>query len=99
MGVYQGERTLVKENKLLASFILSGIPPAPLGVPEIIVKFHIDKDGILTVTAKEKGGSSKKIQVDRSKYHLSSEVINKLIKEAKKFENKDKKKKKKKKKS
>jgi len=87
--VYQGERTLVKENKLLASFTLSGIPPAPLGVPEIIVKFHIDKDGILTVTAKEKSGSSKKIQVDRSKYHLSSEVINKLIKEAKKFEDED----------
>ena len=87
--VYQGERKLVKENKLLGSFELSGIPPAPLGVQEITVRFHIDKDGILTVTANEKSGGSGKIQVDRSKYHLSNDVINKMIKEAKKFEDED----------
>ena len=87
--VFQGERMLVKNNKLLASFELKGIPPAPSGVPEIEVTFRIDNDGILTVTAEGEKGISGKIQVDRSKYHLSNEVINKLIKEAKKFEAED----------
>jgi len=87
--VFQGERKLVKNNKLLASFELKGIPPAPSGVPDIEVTFHIDNDGILTVTAEGEKGISGKIQVDRSKYHLSNEVINKLIKEAKKFEAED----------
>ena len=88
--VFQGERKLVKENKLLASFDLKGIKPAPRGTPEIKVKFHIDKDGILTVTARdENSGSSGKIQVERSSYHLSDEVIKKMIKEAKKFDEED----------
>ena len=90
VNVFQGERKLVKENKLLASFKLNGIKPAPVGDPEIKVKFHIDKDGILTVTASdENSGSRGKIQDDRSKYHLSDEVIKKLIKEAKQFEEED----------
>ena len=88
--VFQGEIKLIKENKLLASFTLKGIKPAPLGTPEIKVKFHIDKDGILTVSAKEeRSGSSAKITVDRSSYHLSNEVIKRMIKDAKKFEEED----------
>eukprot|EP00092_Neocalanus_flemingeri_P032673 GFUD01035538.1.p1 GENE.GFUD01035538.1~~GFUD01035538.1.p1 ORF type:complete len:653 (+),score=177.79 GFUD01035538.1:72-2030(+) len=88
--VFQGERKLVKENKLLASFELTGIKPAPLGTPEIKVKFHVDKDGILTVTARdENSGNSGKIQVDKSNYHLSDNVIKKMIKDAKKFEEED----------
>ena len=60
VNVFQGERKLEKENKLLASFKLNGIRPAPVGVPEIKVKFHIDKDGILTFTASDENSGRRR---------------------------------------
>ena len=59
INVYQGEREFVRDNKSLGSFRLDGIPPAPRGVPQIEVKFDIDANGILSVTAVDKGTGKK----------------------------------------
>jgi heat shock protein 5 len=59
IGVFEGERTLVKDNHLLGKFDLSGIPPAARGVPHIEVTFEIDENSIMTVTAHEKGTGKK----------------------------------------
>ncbi len=59
MNVYHGEREFVRDNKYLGSFCLDGIPPAPHGVPQIEVKFDIDANGILSVTAVDKGTGKK----------------------------------------
>ena len=91
--VLQGERPLAKDNKSLGKFYLTGIPPAPRGVPKIEVCFDIDVDGILHVTAKDLGtGKEQSIRVQASS-GLTQEEIERMIKEAQLHEEEDKKKK------
>jgi molecular chaperone DnaK len=90
--VLQGERAMAKDNKTLGRFQLVGIPPAPRGVPQIEVTFDIDANGIVHVTAKDKGtGKSQKISIVASQ-KLSEEEIERMKKEAEKFAEADKKK-------
>ncbi len=92
INVVQGERKMASDNRSLGKFILDGIPPAPRGVPKIEVTFEIDANGILQVTAKDKGtGKSQNITIKDSTA-LSDEEIEKMKKEAEKFAEKDKKK-------
>ena len=64
IGVYEGERQFTKDNNLLGKFDLTGIPPAPRGVPKILVEFDMDANGILTVSAKDEStGKSEKITI------------------------------------
>ena len=80
--VYQGERHMARDNKLLGQFRLEGIDPAPRGVPQVEVKFDIDANGILTVTAKDKKtGQEKNITIQGSS-GLSKEEIEKAVQEA-----------------
>jgi len=80
--VLQGERPMAKDNKSLGRFTLTGIPPAPRGVPQIEVCFDIDVDGILHVTAKDKAtGKEQSIKIQASG-GLSKEDIEKMVKEA-----------------
>ncbi|MCD6520251.1 MAG: molecular chaperone DnaK [Anaerolineae bacterium] len=82
INVYQGERPMARDNKLLGTFILDGIPPAPRGVPQIEVTFDIDADGILHVSAKDKAtGREQKITIEASS-GLTKEEIERMIKEA-----------------
>ena len=75
MNVYHGEREFVRDNKYLGSFCLDGIPPAPRGVPQIEVKFDIDANGILSVTAVDKGtGKKQDITITGASTLLSDEV-------------------------
>merc|ERR1719331_2494726 len=73
--VYEGERSRTKDNNLLGKFELGGIPPAPRGVPQIEVTFDIDANGVLNVTAEDKGASGKKanITITNDKGRLSKE--------------------------
>ncbi len=88
--VYEGERTRTKDNNLLGKFELTGIPPAPRGVPQIEVTFDIDANGILNVSAVEKGtGKSQKITITNDKGRLSKEEIDKMVSEAEKFKAED----------
>ncbi|RCK55976.1 Heat shock protein SSA2 [Candida viswanathii] len=88
--VFEGERTQTKDNNLLGKFELSGIPPAPRGVPQIEVTFDIDANGILNVSALEKGtGKSQKITITNDKGRLSKEDIEKMVSEAEKFKEED----------
>ncbi|CAI4061329.1 hypothetical protein SUVZ_05G1840 [Saccharomyces uvarum] len=88
--VFEGERTRTKDNNLLGKFELSGIPPAPRGVPQIEVTFDIDANGILNVSAVEKGtGKSNKITITNDKGRLSKEDIDKMVAEAEKFKTED----------
>ena len=88
--VYEGERTRTKDNNLLGKFELAGIPPAPRGVPQIEVTFDIDANGILNVSAVEKGtGKSNKITITNDKGRLSKEDIEKMVSEAEKFKAED----------
>ncbi|QHS72893.1 Hsp70 family chaperone SSA4 [Saccharomyces paradoxus] len=88
--VFEGERTRTKDNNLLGKFELSGIPPAPRGVPQIEVTFDIDANGILNVSAVEKGtGKSSKITITNDKGRLSKEDIDKMVAEAEKFKAED----------
>ncbi|EHN02772.1 Ssa4p [Saccharomyces cerevisiae x Saccharomyces kudriavzevii VIN7] len=88
--VFEGERTRTKDNNLLGKFELSGIPPAPRGVPQIEVTFDIDANGILNVSAIEKGtGKSNKITITNDKGRLSKEDIDKMVAEAEKFKAQD----------
>ena len=81
--VFEGERPLTKDNNLLGKFDLSGIPPAPRGVPQIEVTFEIDSNGILKVTATEKGsGKVESIEIKNEKGRLSEADIERMIKEA-----------------
>lgn len=74
----------------MGKFDLTGLPPAPKGVPQIEVTFELDRDGILQVSAKDKLGSSeKKIKIDNQKGRLSDEEISKMLEEAKLFEEQD----------
>ena len=80
--VLQGEREMASDNKLLGNFELVGIPSAPRGVPQIEVAFDIDANGIVSVSAKDKGtGKEQKIQIQASG-GLSDEEINKMVKDA-----------------
>ena len=82
---------MVKDNNLLGTFDLTGIPPAPRGVPQIEVSFDLDSNGILTVTAKDKSTSNeKKIEIKNDSGRLSSEDIDRLVKEAEEFAEQDK---------
>ena len=80
--VFQGEREIASHNKLLGSFELTGIPPAPRGVPQIEVTFDIDANGIVHVTAKDKGtGKENTIKIQEGS-GLSKEEIDRMIKDA-----------------
>ena len=90
--VLQGEREMATDNKLLGNFELVGIAPAPRGVPQIEVTFDIDANGIVNVSAKDKGtGKEQKIQIQASG-GLSEDEINKMVKEAEANKDADKKK-------
>lgn len=88
--VYEGERAKTKDNNLLGKFELSGIPPAPRGVPQVEVTFDIDANGILNVSALEKGtGKSQKITITNDKGRLSKEEIDRMVSEAERFKKED----------
>ncbi|CAH1429934.1 unnamed protein product [Lactuca virosa] len=88
--VYEGERTRTRDNNLLGKFELSGIPPAPRGVPQITVCFDIDANGILNVSAEDKvGGKKNKITITNDKGRLSKEDIEKMVQEAEKYKAED----------
>merc|ERR1711924_50233 len=90
--VFQGEREMAADNKMLGQFDLVGIPPAPRGMPQIEVTFDIDANGIVNVSAKDKGtGKEQKIQIQASG-GLSEEEINKMVKDAESNKEADKKK-------
>lgn len=90
--VLQGERPMASDNKTLARFILDGIPPAPRGVPQVEVTFDIDANGILSVSAKDKGtGKSQSVKIEAST-SLSKEEIERLKKEAAEHASEDEKK-------
>jgi molecular chaperone DnaK len=91
--VVQGERPMAADNKTLGTFTLSGIAPAPRGIPQIEVTFDIDANGIVNVSAKDKGtGKEANITITAST-NLSSDEIDKAVKEAEKFAEEDKKRK------
>eukprot|EP00262_Sarcandra_glabra_P015810 TRINITY_DN496_c0_g3_i3.p1 TRINITY_DN496_c0_g3~~TRINITY_DN496_c0_g3_i3.p1 ORF type:complete len:364 (-),score=89.71 TRINITY_DN496_c0_g3_i3:193-1218(-) len=88
--VYEGERTRTRDNNLLGKFELSGIPPAPRGVPQINVCFDIDANGILNVSAEDKTtGQKNKITITNDKGRLSKEEIEKMVQDAEKFKSED----------
>jgi heat shock protein 5 len=88
--VYEGERGQTKFNNLLGEFDLTGIPPAPKGVPQIEVTFELDANSIMTISAKDKGtGKSEQITITNDKSRLTQEQIDKMIKEGEKFAEED----------
>ncbi|XP_046996286.1 endoplasmic reticulum chaperone BiP-like [Schistocerca americana] len=90
--VYEGERPMTKDNHLLGRFDLTGIPSAPRGVPQIEVTFEIDANGILQVSAEDKGtGNREKIVITNDQSRLSPEDIERMIKDAEIFADEDKK--------
>ena len=91
--VLQGERSMANDNKELGRFQLDGIPPAPRGIPQIEVTFDIDANGIVNVTAVDKGTGKKQSVTITSSTNLSDDDIDKAIKEAEKYAEEDKKRK------
>ena len=88
--VFEGERAMTKDNRLLGEFELSGIPPAPRGVPQIDVSFDIDANGILNVSAMDKGsGKSQKITINNESGRMTKEQIEEMISESEKFRDED----------
>lgn len=88
--VFEGERTMTKDNNLLGQFDLSGIPPAPRGVPKIEVTFDLDANGILNVSAKDSStGNSKNITIKNDKGRLSQAEIDRMLSEAEKYKEED----------
>nr|XP_045748698.1 heat shock cognate 71 kDa protein [Mirounga angustirostris] len=88
--VYEGERAMTKDNNLLGKFELTGIPPAPRGVPQIEVTFDIDANGILNVSAVDKStGKENKITITNDKGRLSKEDIERMVQEAEKYKAED----------
>lgn len=90
--VVQGEREMVADNKSLGRFVLDGIPPAPRGVPQIEVTFNLDANGILNVTAKDKGSGKEQSITIQNSGNLSKEDVEKAAKEAEAHAEEDKKK-------
>jgi len=90
--VFEGERSMTKDNHNLGKFELTGIPPAPRGVPQIEVSFEVDANGILQVSAEDKGtGKAEKITITAEKGRLSEEDIERMVAEAEEFAEEDKK--------
>lgn len=90
IDVYEGERPMTKDNHPLGKFELTGIPPAPRGVPQVEVTFQVDANGILEVTAADKGtGKSEKITITSEKGRLSEAEIQKMIQEAEQYAEED----------
>ena len=88
--VFEGERARTKDNNLLGKFELSGIPPAPRGVPQISVCFDIDANGILNVSAEDKStGQKNKITITNDKGRLSKDEIERMVQEAEKYKAED----------
>ena len=92
--IFEGERSFTKDNNLLGKFDLGGIPPAPRGIPQIEVSFDVDANGILNVSAVEKGsGKSTKITITNDTGRLNKEDIDNMVKSAEKFKEEDEKRK------
>merc|ERR1712038_1993564 len=90
--VFEGERSMTKDNHQLGKFELTGIPPAPRGVPQIEVSFEVDANGILQVSAEDKGtGKAEKITITAEKGRLSEEEIERMVAEAEEFAEEDRK--------
>merc|ERR1711988_1976392 len=88
--VYEGERAMTRDNHILGKFDLINIPPAPRGVPQIEVTFDVDSNGILNVSALEKGtGKAEKITITNDKGRLSKEEIEKMVADAERFKGED----------
>jgi len=88
--IFEGERQFVKDNNLLGSFNLSGIPPMPRGQPKITIDLSVDVNGILEVTAKEEStGKTNNIKITNDKGRLSKEQIEDMVKAAEKFKDED----------
>ena len=88
--VFEGERTLTKENNLLGTFELTGLPPAPRGTPQIEVSFDVNADGILNVSALDKSSGNKKdITITNDKGRLSQEQIDEMISNSEKYKDED----------
>ncbi|KAL9694622.1 hypothetical protein quinque_013907 [Culex quinquefasciatus] len=88
--VFEGERAMTKDNNLLGTFNLTGIPPAPRGVPKIEVTFDLNADGILNVSAKDNStGKQEKITIKNDKGRLSKAEIDRMLSEAEKYREQD----------
>ena len=88
--VYEGERSRTRDNNLLGTFDLTGIPPAPRGVPQIEVTFDVNADGIMNVSAQDKStGNVKKITIKNEKGRLSQADIDKMVADAEKYKEAD----------
>ena len=87
--VFQGERELVRDNKLIGNFNLAGIPPAPKGVPQIEVSFDIDADGIINVSARDKASNKDASITVAGSSGLSDAEIEKMVNDAEKFKSQD----------
>nr|CAD7195277.1 unnamed protein product [Timema douglasi] len=88
--VFEGERAMTKDNNLLGTFNLTGIPPAPRGIPKIEVTFDLDANGILNVSAKEGStGKSERITIQNDKGRLSKDEIDRMLSEAEKYRGED----------
>lgn len=88
--VFEGERGMTKSNRLLGQFELSGIPPAPRGIPQIEVSFDVDANGILSISAHDKGtGKQESLTITSEKGRLSEEEIEQMVKEAEEFAEQD----------
>ena len=90
LSSFTGERTMTKNNNLLGRFELTGIPPARRGIPQIEVTFEIDANGILRVSAEDKGtGQKNDIVIENNQNRLSEEEIERMIKDADKYAEED----------
>jgi len=88
--VFEGERSMTKSNRLLGQFELSGIPPAPRGVPQIEVSFDVDANGILSINASDKGtGRTQSLTITSEKGRLSDAEIERMVREAEEFADQD----------
>jgi len=88
--VYQGEREFVEDNVYLGKLLLKGIPPAPAGVPKIEVTFEVDENGIILVTAEDKGTGRKESVKIEAPHRLSEEEIQRMVEEAQRYAEEDK---------
>lgn len=88
--VYEGERTMSRDNHLLGKFELTGLPPAPRGIPQIDVTFQVDANGLLQVQAVDKGsGKAENISITADKGRLSEEEIERMVQEAEQYAEED----------